>query len=229
MQTAHVPTTTTAQTGWRPRIDPSRTSSANGGLPPGPPTRYQSPSPPLLPPGYLGPPPGGGLPHRPPTRYQGPSPPPLLPRYPDSPPGQLPASVSTHQRSKGYWRFDPEAGGWSSASEAPSQQPPQQPQYYNPGTVSNDVLRPAPQQAGGLPGWGQTWMPHPGWQMPADPNPDKRMPKEPDPSYFSFELSENPLGLENMHITYVFTFIPFWYSLLRIVADEFCISVGFDI
>ena len=30
------------------------------------------------------------------------------------------------------------------------------------------------------------------------------MPKEPDPSYFSVELSENPLGLENMHIRYVF-------------------------
>ena len=48
------------------------------------------------------------------------------------------------------------------------------------------------------------WMPHPSWKMPADHNPHKRMPKEPDPSYFSVELSENPLGLENMHIRYVF-------------------------
>jgi len=168
---------TTAQTAWRPRINPSNISSANASMPPHPPQGYQGPWPPPPPPGYPGP-----------------------------PPAQLPASVSANQWSKGYWRFDPKATGWSSASGAPPQPPPppQQQQYYNPGVVNNNVPRPASQQAGGPPGWGQTWMPHPGWQMPVDHNPYKRMPKEPDPSYFSVELSENPLGLENMHITYVF-------------------------
>ena len=142
------------------------------------------------------------MPPHPPQGYQGPWPP--QPPYPGPPPAQLPQSVSAHQWSKGYWRFDPKATGWSSASGAPPQPPPQQQQYYNPGAVNNNVPRPASQQAGGPPGWSQTWMPHPGWQMPADHNPYKRMPKEPDPSYFSVELSENPLGLENMHITYVF-------------------------
>ena len=174
MQTAYMPATT-AQTTWRPRINPSNISSANASMPPHPPQGYQGPWPPPHPPGYPGP-----------------------------PPAQLPSSVSTHQWSKGYWRFDPKAPGWSSASGAPPQPPPQQQQYYNPGAVNNNVPRPASQQAGGPPGWGQAWMPHPGWQMPADHNPYKRMPKEPDPSYFSVELSENPLGLENMHIKYVF-------------------------
>ena len=174
MQAAYMPATT-AQTTWRPRINPSNISSANASMPPHPPQGYQGPWPPPHPPGYPGP-----------------------------PPAQLPASVSANQWSKGYWRFDPKATGWSSASGAPPQPPPQQQQYYNPGAVNNNVPRPASQQAGGPPGWGQAWMPHPGWQMPVDHNPYKRMPKEPDPSYFSVELSENPLGLENMHITYVF-------------------------
>lgn len=166
--------TAAAPTTWRPRINPSNISSANASMPPHPPQGYQGPWPPPPPPGYPGP-----------------------------PPAHLPASVSVNQWSKGYWRLDPKATGWSSASGAPPQPPPQQ-QYYNPGTVNNNVPRPASQQAGGPPGWNQAWIPHPGWQMPADHNPYKRMPKEPDPSYFSVELSENPLGLENMHITYVY-------------------------
>jgi hypothetical protein len=175
MQTAYMP----SQATWRPRINPSNISSANASMPPYPPQGYQGPWPPPQPPGYPGP-----------------------------PPAQLPSSVSAHQWSKGYWRFDPKASGWSSASGAPPQppQPPpqQQQQYYNPGVVNNNPSRPPSQQAGGPPGWHQAWMPHPGWQMPADHNPYKKVPKEPDPSYFAVELSENPLGLENMHITYVF-------------------------
>lgn len=168
-----MPATATAQTTWRPRINPSNISSANASMPPHPPQGYQGPWPPPPPPGYPGP-----------------------------PPAQLPASVSANQWSKGYWRFDTKATGWSSASGAPPQPPPQQ-QYYNPGVINNNAPRPPSQQAGGPPGWGQTWMPHPGWQMPADHNPYKKIPKEPDPSYFSVELSANPLGLENMHIVYV--------------------------
>ncbi|KAF9652411.1 hypothetical protein BDM02DRAFT_2973142 [Thelephora ganbajun] len=171
MQTAYMPTTS-AQAAWRPRINPSSISSANASMPPHPPQGYQGPWPPPPPPGYPGP-----------------------------PPAQLPPSVSAQQWSKGYWRFDPKPTGWSSASGAPPQPPPQQQQYYNPGVVNSNAPRPPSQQAGGPPGWSQAWMPHPGWQMPVDHNPYKRMPKEPDPSYFSVELSENPLGLENMHIT----------------------------
>lgn len=166
-----MPATTSTQATWRPRHDPSNISSANASMPPHPPQGYQGPWPPAYPPGYPGP-----------------------------PPAQLPSSLSTQQWSKGYWRFDPKATGWSSASGAPPQHPPQQQQYYNPGAINNNVPRPASQQAGGPPGWGQNWIPQ-GWQMPADHNPYKRIPKEPDPSYFSVELSENPLGLENMHIT----------------------------
>ena len=61
-------------------------------------------------------------------------------------------------------------------------------------------------------------MPHPGWQMPADHNPYKRIPKEPDPSYFSVELSENPLGLENMHIKYVFD--DYLHNLLVLITVD---------
>lgn len=169
-----MPAATTAPATWRPRFNPSNISSANASMPPHPPPDYQGPWPPPHPPGYPGP-----------------------------PPAQLPPSVSAHQWSKGYWRFDPKATGWSSASGAPPQPPPQQQQqqYYNPGVVNNNAPRPASQQAGGPPGWGQAWVPHPGWQIPSDHNPYKKMPKEPDPSYFLVELSENPLGLENMHIT----------------------------
>ena len=197
MQTAYMPASSTAQTAWRPRINPANISSANASMPPHPPQGYQGPWPPQPPPGYPGP-----------------------------PPAQLPPSVSAHQWSKGYWRFDPKATGWSSASGAPPQpQPPQQ--YYNPGPVNNNVPRPASQQAGGPPGWGQTWVPHPSWQMPADHNPYKRMPKEPDPSYFSFELSANPLGLENMHITYAFDYSSHNFTGLIVwIIDKSGVFVG---
>lgn len=194
-----MPATANAQTTWRPRINPSNISSANASMPPHPPQGYQGPWPPPPPPGYPGP-----------------------------PPAQLPASVSAHQWSKGYWRFDPKATGWSSASGAPPQPQPQQ-QYYNPGVVNNNVPRPASQQAGGPPGWSQAWVPHPGWQMPADHNPYKRMPKEPDPSYFSFELSENPLGLENMHITYALDYSShvFIILIMRSPPTNLVFSLGF--
>lgn len=174
MQTTYMPATTTSQTTWRPRIDPSNISSANVSMPPHPPQGYQGHWPPPYPPGYPGP-----------------------------PPAHLPSTVSTHQWSKGQWRFDPKAPGWSSASGVPPQPPPPHQQYYNPGAVNNNIPRPPSQQTGGPPGWPQNWVAH-GWQIPADHNPYKRMPKEPDPSYFSVELSNNPLGLENMHITYAF-------------------------
>lgn len=156
-----------------------------------------------------------GMPPHPPQGYQGSWPPPQLPPgYPGPPPAQLPPSVSANQWEKGRWRFDAKAVGWSSASGAPPQQPQQ---YYNPGVVNNNVPRPPSQQAGGPPGWAQTWVAH-GWQMPADHNPYKRIPKEPDPSYFSVELSKNPLGLENMHITYVFD--DRFYKCLSLITSD---------
>ncbi|KAF9788597.1 hypothetical protein BJ322DRAFT_1106575 [Thelephora terrestris] len=188
MQAAYMPATTTNHATWR-RVDPANISTANASMPPHPPQGYQGPWPPQYPPGYPGP-----------------------------PPAQLPSSVNAQQWSKGYWRFDPKATGWSSASGAPPQPPPQQQQqYYNPGVVNNNVPRPASQQAGGPPGWPQNWMPQ-GWQMPADHNPYKRTPKEPDPSYFSFELSENPLGLEGMHIACVFD--EYFHNFLVLIAAD---------
>ena len=164
------------QATWRPRIDPSNISPVGANMPPLPPVGYQGPWPPPHPPGFPGP-----------------------------SPAQLSPSLGTHQWSNAHWRFDPKLTELSSASGAPPQPPPQQKQkYYNAGVITNNVPRPASQQAGGAPGWNQAWVPHPGWQVPANRNPLKRMPKEPDPSYFSVELSENPLGLENMHIKYVF-------------------------
>ena len=201
MQTTYMPATTSAQATWRPRIDPSNINSANVSMPPHPPQGYQGPWPPPYPPGFPGP-----------------------------PPAHLPPTVSTNQWSKGQWRFDPKAAGWSSASGAPPQPPPQQhQQYYHPGVVHNNGPRPPSQQAGGPPGWGQNWVAH-GWQIPADHNPYKRTPKEPDPSYYSVELSKNPLGLENMHITYAFDDC-FHNLTLLITADRhhriWCFSLVF--
>ena len=72
-----------------------------------------------------------------------------------------------------------------------------------PRPVNDNVPGPSSQQAGGPPGWGQTWIPHPGWQIPADHNPYKTRPK-PSPPYSPLEFFEVPLRLEGMHITYVF-------------------------
>lgn len=130
---------------------------------------------------------------------------PFPPGYPNAPPVTLPPSINQQQWNKGQWHFDPKPG-WTSAS---AQAAPGAivPMAYNPGLVNHN--RPESQAAGRQsqppPGQGQgpAWMPHPGWQFPADFNPYKRVPKPPDPSYWATELSANPLGLENMHITCV--------------------------
>ena len=82
-----------------------------------------------------------------------------------------------------------------SASGTPPQPPLQQQQYYDPGVMKNNLPGPASQQSDDPPRPDRT---------PPGHDSSQQMPKEPDPSYFSVELSENPLGLENMHIAYVF-------------------------
>lgn len=50
----------------------------------------------------------------------------------------------------------------------------------------------------------QAWAPHPMWQQQAaDFNPYKRKPNPGDAAYWGTKLSDNPLGLHNMHIRYV--------------------------
>lgn len=50
----------------------------------------------------------------------------------------------------------------------------------------------------------QAWAPHPVWQQQAaDYNPYKRKPNPGDAAYWATQLSDNPLGLHNMHIKYV--------------------------
>ncbi|EJF63806.1 hypothetical protein DICSQDRAFT_179054 [Dichomitus squalens LYAD-421 SS1] len=67
----------------------------------------------------------------------------------------------------------------------------------------NPMFRPQPGMTQGQP----MWAPHPGWgaavaqaQGQSNFNPHKRVANPGDPSYWATKLSDNPLGLENMHI-----------------------------
>lgn len=124
---------------------------------------------------------------------------PFPPGYPNAPPVTLPPSINQQQWNQGYWRFDPKPG-WTSASAqaAPGAIVPVAYNHNRPDSQAGG-RQSQPPPAQGAP----AWMPHPGWQFPADFNPYKRVPKPPDPSYWATELSDNPLGLENMHITCV--------------------------
>ncbi|OSD08173.1 hypothetical protein PYCCODRAFT_1463401 [Trametes coccinea BRFM310] len=67
---------------------------------------------------------------------------------------------------------------------------------------ANPYFRP-PQGMTQPPNSFQMWAPHPGWGAAAggqSRNPYKRIPNPGDASYWATKLSDNPLGLENMHI-----------------------------
>ncbi|RPD65662.1 hypothetical protein L226DRAFT_594088 [Lentinus tigrinus ALCF2SS1-7] len=82
--------------------------------------------------------------------------------------------------------------------------PPPVPAGVNPQTWMNGQWQPNPMFRP-QPGMTQTqvpmWAPHPGWgPAVAQANPFKRIPNPGDASYWATKLSDNPLGLENMHI-----------------------------
>jgi hypothetical protein len=91
-------------------------------------------------------------------------------------PPPVPPGMNPQQWAAGSWQFNPAFN----AQQYPGMQGPGGP----------------PQ---GIPHWapGQGWMVQPGMSVPQQ-NPYKRVPRQPDPSYWATELSDNPLGLENM-------------------------------
>jgi hypothetical protein len=135
---------------------------------------------------------------------------PFPPGYPNAPPAHLPPGMTQAQWEAGAWNYRPKQGYSSASAQAAAAVP----MVHNTGLINYN--RPAssaanqPQQT-----QGQPWMPHPAWQFPADYNPYKRVPKPPDPEYWKTELSDNPLGLENMHITCVFHDFMFWKICLN--------------
>ena len=83
--------------------------------------------------------------------------------------------------------------------------PPPVPTGVNPQTWMNGQWQPNPMfrpQPGMTQGAVQMWAPHPGWGQAAQrgQQPWKRPINPGDPSYWATKLSDNPLGLENMHI-----------------------------
>ncbi|RDX54661.1 hypothetical protein OH76DRAFT_1478925 [Lentinus brumalis] len=83
--------------------------------------------------------------------------------------------------------------------------PPPVPPGVNPQTWMNGQWQPNPMfrpQPGMTQSSMPTWAPHPGWgaAVAQAANPFKRIPNPGDASYWATKLSDNPLGLENMHI-----------------------------
>jgi hypothetical protein len=89
-------------------------------------------------------------------------------------PPPAPAGMNPQHWASGVWQFNPAFN----------------PQSYNP---SMQAGVPPP----GLWAPGQGWGGQNGMGAPQQ-NPYKRVPRPPDPSYWATELSDNPLGLENM-------------------------------
>ena len=99
--------------------------------------------------------------------------------------------------------------------------PPPVPQGINPQQWMNGRWQPNPMfqpQAGMTQSGIPQWAPHPGWGVPmtaaqvaqahafaqaqANNASGRRVPNPGDANYWSTKLSDNPLGLENMHIRY---------------------------
>ena len=103
------------------------------------------------------------------------------------------------------------ANSWFAAAPFNSAPPPV-PAGVNPQLWMNGQWQPNPMfrpQPGMNQGSVQMWAPHPGWaaavgqgQNQNQGNPFKRIPNPGDASYWATKLSDNPLGLENMHIRY---------------------------
>ena len=118
--------------------------------------------------------------------------------------------------------YIPTVAGWVQAPAPPfhssvpfNSKPPPVPTGVNPQTwqtgqwLINPYFRPQQGTSQGQP----LWAPH-GWgpavaqaqvqaQAQASYNPHKRIPNPGDATYWATKLSDNPLGLENMHIKYV--------------------------
>ncbi|KAI1793221.1 hypothetical protein LXA43DRAFT_1001426 [Ganoderma leucocontextum] len=113
--------------------------------------------------------------------------------------------------------YIPTVAGWVQATAsygaAPfNSKPPPVPAGVNPQTWQtgqwriNPFFRPQPGITHGQP----VWAPHPGWgsavaqaqahQAQSTYNPHKRIPNPGDATYWATKLSDNPLGLQNMHI-----------------------------
>ena len=113
--------------------------------------------------------------------------------------------------------YIPTMAGWVQANtyyaSVPfNSKPPPVPPGVNPQTwmngqwQPNPMFRPQPGMTQGQP----MWAPHPGWgvavgqgQGQSNFNPHKRIANPGDATYWATKLSDNPLGLENMHIKYV--------------------------
>lgn len=113
----------------------------------------------------------------PPPNWSGPWPPPVgsgpwPPGFPGPPPPPPGVPVNAQSWQRGQWVFNP-------AFRA----------------------HVAPQMPANFAQWAHFGFAQQGQQAQAQSyNPYKRVPKQPDPSYWSTELKDNGLGLENMHI-----------------------------
>jgi len=97
-------------------------------------------------------------------------------------------------------------GSWPPTAPAGYPGPPPAPAGVNPQAWTsgrwqfNPTFRgPVPGPQPGIP----AWAPHPSWGSQAAANnfnPYKRQPNQGNQEYWSTKLSDNPLGLENMHI-----------------------------
>ena len=105
------------------------------------------------------------------------------------------------------------SGSWPPTAPAGYPGPPPVPAGVNPQAWTSGRWQFNPMFRGPVPQAGQTgipaWVPHPSWgpqvasayaAAAANYNPYKRQPNPGDRDYWSTKLSDNPLGLENMHI-----------------------------
>ncbi|KDQ60274.1 hypothetical protein JAAARDRAFT_191673 [Jaapia argillacea MUCL 33604] len=112
---------------------------------------------------------------------------PLPPGFPGPPPAPTGVPVNPNQWAQGQWVFNPAFRALA------------YPGLGQPGVPPNYPVQLLSQWAAPWQSWGV-----PQNQVPAGANanynPNKRVPRPPDPSYWETKLTDNGLGLENMHI-----------------------------